>query len=121
MPIKTKNDLEIIRVARLLDEAGEYNRRAKLCPHQHARGLYRRKDTILEQVLAEAPDQFVVDSIYQEEPLILGVSHVHTARRFHLRPDRLVPKTREVLAALPHQASPENTTAITHGREGVTR
>jgi hypothetical protein len=99
----TVSDRDIIRIARLLDQAGEYNRRAKLCPRQHARGLYRRKDAILEEVLTEAPEQFEIDSILQDEPLILGISHVHTARRFHLRPDRLASGIRKMIDRLPRR------------------
>ncbi|MFP4105887.1 MAG: hypothetical protein ACLFVU_07310 [Phycisphaerae bacterium] len=100
-PTTTVDDRAVIRIARLLDQAGEYNRRAKLGPRQHSRGLYKRKDAILQQVLIEAAGQFVIDSILREEPLILGVSHRHTARRFHLRPDRLSPETRAIIKALP--------------------
>ena len=93
-------DRDIIAVVRALDEAAEYNRRAKVCPRQHRRGLYRRKDLALQEALLTGPEQFFVDSNDEGDPPILGVSHRFSSRRFHVRPDLLPPDIQTVLAEM---------------------
>ena len=93
-------DRDVIAVVRALDAAGEFNRRAKSCPPQHRRGLYRRKDMALQEALMIGPEQFYVDSTDGGDPPILGVTHKHSARRFHIRPDLLPPEIQDVLAEM---------------------
>lgn len=96
----TIRDRDVIAVVRALDVAGEFNRRAKSCPPQHRRGLYRRKDQALQEALMIGPEQFYIDSSDGGDPPILGVTHKHSARRFHIRPDLLPPKVQEALAEM---------------------
>jgi hypothetical protein len=93
-------DRDIIAVVRALDVAGEFNRRAKSCPRQHSRGLYRRKDMALQEALMIGPEQFYVDSTDGGDPPILGVTHKHSARRFNIRPDLMPPEIQDVLAEM---------------------
>jgi len=93
-------DRDIIAVVRALDEAAEYNRRAKVCPREHRRGLYRRKDLALQEALLAGPKQFYVDDSDGGDPPILGVSHRFSSRRFHVRPDRMPPEIQDVLAEM---------------------
>lgn len=96
----TVRDRDIIAVVRALDEAAEFNRRAKVCPRQHRRGLYRRKDMALQEALMAGPDQFYVDSSDGGDPPILGVTHKFSDRRFHLRPDTMPRETQDLLNQL---------------------
>jgi hypothetical protein len=77
--IETEHD-----VADLLDQAAEFNRRAKSCPPQHARSLYQKKDTLLQQAIAQSPGEFMVDSVLDVQKGIVGVTHRRSSRRFHL-------------------------------------
>ena len=93
-------DRDIIAVVRALDEAAEYNRRAKICPREHRRGLYRRKDLALQEALRIGAEQFYIDTADGGDPPILGVTHRFSSRRFHVRPDLLPPDIQNVLAEL---------------------
>jgi len=93
-------DRQVIAVVRALDEAAEFNRRAKTCPRQHSRGLYRRKDLALQRALSLGPEKFYIDSVSQEDPPILGITHRFSARRFHVRPERMPQEVQDMLAAM---------------------
>jgi len=93
-------DRDIIAVVRALDEAAEYNRQAKICPREHRRGLYRRKDLALQEAILAGLEQFYIDSSDGGDPPILGVSHRFSSRRFHIRPDLMPPDIRDVLAEM---------------------
>jgi hypothetical protein len=96
----TIRDRDVIAVVRALDAAGEFNRRAKSCPPQHRRGLYRRKDMALQEALMLGPGQFYVDSTDGGDPPILGVTHKYSARRFHIRPDMMPLEIQDALAEM---------------------
>ena len=94
-------DRDVVAVAHALDEAASNNALAKMAPPQHRRGLYGRKDRALVRALRLGPNQFVLDSVGRDGTLILGLSHTHSSRQFHLRPDRLPPDVVVILASLP--------------------
>jgi hypothetical protein len=104
----TIRDRDVIAVVRALDVAGEFNRRAKSCPPQHRRGLYRRKDQALREALMIGPEQFFIDSSDGGDPPILGVTHKYSARRFHIRPDLLPSEIQDVLAEMSMSAEADS-------------
>jgi hypothetical protein len=97
----TITDRQVIAVVRVLDKAAEFNRRAKACPRQHSRGLYRRKDLALQEALTLGPGQFYVDSIEQSASAMVGVTHKFSARRFHIRRDLMPREIQDALAETP--------------------
>jgi hypothetical protein len=64
----------------------------------------------LQEALMLGPGQFYVDSSDGGDPPILGVTHKHSARRFHIRPDLLPPEIQEVLAEMSMSAEKEHHT-----------
>lgn len=84
-----------------LDLAATRNRHAKSSLQQHRRALYRRKDKALATALLAGDDQFVVDSVQQVNPLVLGLSHKLSLRRFHVRPASMPPEIQKMLTQLP--------------------
>ena len=90
-----------VKVARLLDEASAYSRVAKTDPGGCRRGWYRRKDRILETAIEAGRGQFYIDSYQPGPPALIGVSHLHTARRFHLRLDSMSQRARRLVAEMP--------------------
>ena len=105
-------------VARALDEAAAYNRQAKCCHPQHIERLYRRKDKALQAAIEADSGQFIIDSVSEGCPLILGLSHRLSSRRFHLRPDRMPPEVQAILAQLPTELPfPDRTEACGYGTE----
>ncbi len=114
----TIRDRDVIAVVRALDEAAEFNRRAKICPRQHRRGLYRHKDAALQKALMTGPDQFFVDSSDGGDPPILGITHKFSARRFHIRPDLLPTEVQDALAEMAVTAETgSDGCAMQHARE----
>ena len=73
-------------VVRHLSRADHFNKLAKSCQPQHRRSLYRLKDRALDQAIALSPEDFEVDSISRGHEPILGVTHLPSGRRFHVRP-----------------------------------
>jgi len=97
-------DAEIVMVASALDEAAGHNQQAKSCLPEHRRSLYRKKDRALLRALAAAPGQFFIDSISGSPPVV-GISHVHSGRRFHLPLAAASYEMLRSLAVLPRRIS----------------
>ena len=89
-----------VRVARLLDEASACSRAAKTDPGRCRRGWYRRKDTMLEAALAAGQGQFYLASCLAGPPALIGISHLLTARRFHLRLDSMSVNLRRLVSRM---------------------
>lgn len=104
----TIRDRDIIAVVRALDEAAEFNRRAKTCPRQHRRSLYRHKDSALQKALTIDPNQFYIDDNDGGNPPVLGISHTRSSRRFHVRPDLMPVEIQDMLAEMSMTAEADN-------------
>jgi hypothetical protein len=86
--ISHANRRSIRTVVRHLSRADHFNKLAKCCPREHRHTFYELKDRAIDRAIGHNPDEFKVDSIsYGFEP-ILGVTHLPSGRRFHVRPYR---------------------------------
>jgi hypothetical protein len=98
--ISHANRRSIRTVVRHLSRADHFNKLAKCCPREHRHAFYELKDRAIDRAIGHNPDEFKVDSIsYGFEP-ILGVTHLPSGRRFHVRPYRQIYTTQVVLHRL---------------------
>lgn len=82
---------------RLLATADRFNRLAKTASGVERMAWYRQKDRALDQAICQAPTEFVVDSVEQDDRLLLGLTHLPSGRRVHLVPYRLTLRAQIVL------------------------
>ena len=87
-------------VVRHLSRADHFNKLAKRCPRKNRRAYYKLKDQAIDRAIGHSPEDFEVDSIsYGREPIV-GVTHVPSGRRFHVRPYRQAYATQVALHRL---------------------
>jgi len=87
-------------VIRYLSRADHFNKLAKRCPRKNRRAYYKLKDRAIDRAIAHSPDDFEVDSLSDGAEPILGVTHVPSGRRFHVRPYRQACATQMILHRL---------------------
>jgi hypothetical protein len=86
--ISHANRRSIRTVVRHLSRADHFNKLAKCCPRAHRHTFYELKDRAIDRAIGHNPDEFKVDSISHGFEPILGVTHLPSGRRFHVRPYR---------------------------------
>ena len=102
--MSSQQRLSVRAVIHLLQRADRFNRLAKGCPREHRRSFYRLKDQALARALAGGDEQFEVDSIHARVPLTLGLTHLASGRRVHVRPYRLGGEIQMLLHAMAQSA-----------------
>lgn len=95
------------RTVCLLAEADRFNRLAKQASGADRPAWYRRKDKALDLAIRQAAAEFVVDSVEQNDRLLLGLTHVPSGRRVHLEPYRLSLQAQAALHRLARLAGME--------------
>ena len=98
--ISHTNSRSIRVVVRHLSRADHFNKLAKRCPRENRRAYYKLKDRAIDRAIGHSPDDFEVDSISHGREPIVGVTHVPSGRRFHVRPYRQAYATQVVLHRL---------------------
>ena len=98
--ITTAHNPRTREAVRFLAKADQFNRLAKRAPRRHRRAFYERKDRAIERALRCGADQFQVDSIHRSPSLIVGITHLPSGRRLHLRPYVLSARTQVLLHGL---------------------
>ena len=101
-------------VVYLLDQASHFNHLAKTCPVAFQTDFYRLKDRRLADALAEAPDQFEVDSVTEDG--LVGITHRPSGRRVHLFANRLPAEAVAILRRLPLTGDLRSVTCPAGGR-----
>ncbi len=94
-------------VVRLLTAADHFNRLAKQASRPYRRGFYRKKDRMLEEAICLGAEQFLVDSLLRDGKLTLGLTHMESGRRVHLRPDTMGVEAQVILHRLAVQSGHE--------------
>jgi len=87
-------------VVRHLSCADHFNKLAKRCPREHRRAFYELKDRAIDRAIGHNPSEFEVDSISRGREPIVGVTHLPSGRRFHVRPYRQIYTTQVALHRL---------------------
>lgn len=87
-------------VRRLLSRADRFNQLAKTCPSAYRVDFYRLKHLAIGKAICLTPRAFIVDSVDDKVSLTIGITHVPSGRRAHLRLGCLPPETKALVRGL---------------------